>query len=239
MAFSRINISVPFGSCGWARNLSFFEGLKSEYSWHQDSLHTWPQSIFRYLPILSFTGSYIYQLDRLNEKMLKIPTEEVTVLERGFHLFIELFKTNPFGPLVLLLEHHGLLTERIREEFRHGEEYWTLERKLCCALTSNKKILVEDITIFMSTIFGPSLLMFLLFDMLRVEGLLCQKQEKPHPSLSFFRPHIATLSNQNTQQALALPKKEVIQPHLPVRLPCYDFIPVTSPAFGIPSLRLR
>jgi len=24
----------------------------------------------------------------------------------------------------------------------------------------------------------------------------------------------------------------VIQPHLPVRLPCYDFTPVTSPAFG-------
>ena len=25
----------------------------------------------------------------------------------------------------------------------------------------------------------------------------------------------------------ALPRKEVIQPHLPVRLPCYDFTPVT------------
>ena len=25
-----------------------------------------------------------------------------------------------------------------------------------------------------------------------------------------------------------LPRKEVIQPHLPVRLPCYDFAPVTS-----------
>ena len=29
-----------------------------------------------------------------------------------------------------------------------------------------------------------------------------------------------------------LPRKEVIQPHLPVRLPCYDFTPVTGPAFG-------
>ena len=27
-----------------------------------------------------------------------------------------------------------------------------------------------------------------------------------------------------------LPRKEVIQPHLPVRLPCYDFVPITSPA---------
>ena len=36
-----------------------------------------------------------------------------------------------------------------------------------------------------------------------------------------------------------LPKKEVIQPHLPVRLPCYDFTPVTSPAFGIPLLAVK
>src|SRR5947209_1394040 len=27
-----------------------------------------------------------------------------------------------------------------------------------------------------------------------------------------------------------LPRKEVIQPHLPVQLPCYDFVPVASPA---------
>ncbi|KAK8701520.1 hypothetical protein V6N13_019907 [Hibiscus sabdariffa] len=47
------------------------------------------------------------------------------------------------------------------------------------------------------------------------------------------------LSNQNTQQALALPEKEVIQPHLPVRLPCYDFTTVTSPAFGIPLLAVK
>jgi hypothetical protein len=26
-----------------------------------------------------------------------------------------------------------------------------------------------------------------------------------------------------------LPRKEVIQPHLPVRLPCYDFTPITNP----------
>ena len=28
-----------------------------------------------------------------------------------------------------------------------------------------------------------------------------------------------------------LPRKEVIQPQLPLRLPCYDFVPVTSPTF--------
>ena len=30
---------------------------------------------------------------------------------------------------------------------------------------------------------------------------------------------------------LPLPRKEVIQPHLPVRLPCYDFVPITDPTF--------
>jgi hypothetical protein len=28
----------------------------------------------------------------------------------------------------------------------------------------------------------------------------------------------------------AIPRKEVIQPQLPLRLPCYDFVPVTNPA---------
>ena len=29
----------------------------------------------------------------------------------------------------------------------------------------------------------------------------------------------------------SLLRKEVIQPHLPVRLPCYDFTPITDPTF--------
>ena len=31
---------------------------------------------------------------------------------------------------------------------------------------------------------------------------------------------------------VVLLRKEVIQPHLPVRLPCYDFVPVAAPALG-------
>ena len=31
---------------------------------------------------------------------------------------------------------------------------------------------------------------------------------------------------------LSLPRKEVIQPHLPVRLPCYDFTPLAPHTFG-------
>ena len=34
-----------------------------------------------------------------------------------------------------------------------------------------------------------------------------------------------------TQPLLFFLRKEVIQPHLPLQLPCYDFTPVISPAF--------
>ncbi|KAJ4699845.1 ATP synthase subunit alpha [Melia azedarach] len=66
-------------------------------------------------------------------------------------------------------------------------------------------------------------------------------EKRKKTSISKFNSGVArfflgceAVSNQNTQQAFALPEKEVIQPHLPVRLPCYDFTPVTSPAFGTP-----
>ena len=38
----------------------------------------------------------------------------------------------------------------------------------------------------------------------------------------------STVKNSLTQSL----RKEVIQPHLPIRLPCYDFTPVIEPAFG-------
>ena len=41
------------------------------------------------------------------------------------------------------------------------------------------------------------------------------------------------------QPLLLFPRKEVIQPHLPIRLPCYDFTPVIRPAFGCSSLAVR
>ena len=34
-------------------------------------------------------------------------------------------------------------------------------------------------------------------------------------------------------------RKEVIQPHLPIRLPCYDFTPVINPIFGGVLLAVR
>ena len=36
-----------------------------------------------------------------------------------------------------------------------------------------------------------------------------------------------------------LHRKEVIQPHLPIRLPCYDFTPVANPTFGSVLIAVR
>ena len=33
--------------------------------------------------------------------------------------------------------------------------------------------------------------------------------------------------------ASILPRKEVIHPHLPVRIPCYDLTPIISPTLGL------
>ena len=44
------------------------------------------------------------------------------------------------------------------------------------------------------------------------------------------RTHSHTLGMRHLQKKQIL-RKEVIQPHLPVRLPCYDFVPIADPAF--------
>lgn len=49
---------------------------------------------------------------------------------------------------------------------------------------------------------------------------LCSTSEHPQPAR-----HIRPSSRG------VLLRKEVIQPHLPVRLPCYDFVPIASPTF--------
>ena len=39
------------------------------------------------------------------------------------------------------------------------------------------------------------------------------------------------LSRRRLRCSLQLLRKEVIQPHLPIRLPCYDFTPIIDPTF--------
>jgi hypothetical protein len=38
---------------------------------------------------------------------------------------------------------------------------------------------------------------------------------------------------------LVIPRKEVIQPQVPLRLPCYDLVPITELAVGIALPRVR
>ena len=56
-------------------------------------------------------------------------------------------------------------------------------------------------------------------------------RESKHPRLA--RTHQQPKQNQQpgTHPTHNFLRKEVIQPHLPVRLPCYDFVPITSPTF--------
>ena len=52
--------------------------------------------------------------------------------------------------------------------------------------------------------------------------------------------YIDTPAAQKIQNAPnALLRKEVIQPHLPIRLPCYDFTLIINPTFGCVLLAVR
>ena len=51
-----------------------------------------------------------------------------------------------------------------------------------------------------------------------------------------WRPDAEDGTGRARAPADALPRKEVIQPHLPVRLPCYDFTPLTLHTFGASPL---
>jgi hypothetical protein len=62
------------------------------------------------------------------------------------------------------------------------------------------------------------------------------RQTRQHACSLKTRQGIRTSTKNTTWQTpqrrpQGLPRKEVIQPHLPVRLPCYDFVPIASPTF--------
>ena len=51
------------------------------------------------------------------------------------------------------------------------------------------------------------------------------------PPMSNNHQHNIRALTWRTQLGSILLRKEVIQPHLPVRLPCYDLVPIASPTF--------
>ena len=58
--------------------------------------------------------------------------------------------------------------------------------------------------------------------------------------LPFRKPGGLFLKDPTIHSPLLLPlRKEVIQPHLPIRLPCYDFTPVANPTFCSALLAVR
>ena len=79
------------------------------------------------------------------------------------------------------------------------------------------------------------------------QAVLATRATQPSGSdrILMFHPEQPAVRHSLTQQATCRPthaiaascrpvmllRKEVIQPHLPVRLPCYDLVPITSPTF--------
>ena len=99
-------------------------------------------------------------------------------------------------------------------------------------------------------------------DRVRTDGLLRARQALSHLSytpmvaLSFSLARLKMFSFTHLQNHIVLrslsfssilgflffrfhPRKEVIQPHLPIRLPCYDFTPIIRPTFGRALLAVR
>ena len=56
----------------------------------------------------------------------------------------------------------------------------------------------------------------------------CSTREHPLPHT---RGQTGLCTDQDNPGRRVLLRKEVIQPHLPVRLPCYDLVPIASPTF--------
>ena len=48
----------------------------------------------------------------------------------------------------------------------------------------------------------------------------------------FDQASVALTVGRENHRWCTLRRKEVIQPHLPIRLPCYDFVPITKYTFG-------
>ena len=63
------------------------------------------------------------------------------------------------------------------------------------------------------------------------------KQRRLIVGSAWFPRH--TRRNAGLLPILVIPRKEVIQPHLPIRLPCYDLVPLTGITLGASPLADR
>ena len=64
------------------------------------------------------------------------------------------------------------------------------------------------------------------------ENVCCAPNRQPTTGAGDLLPTTDSHECGGGGTILVLLRKEVIQPHLPVRLPCYDFVPITDPTLG-------
>ena len=69
---------------------------------------------------------------------------------------------------------------------------------------------------------------------------VCPLSPQPRiPSKLNNNLHSVSYSHGRDPHVTVLLRKEVIQPHLPIRLPCYDLTPIIEPTFGRVPLAVR
>ena len=73
---------------------------------------------------------------------------------------------------------------------------------------------------------------------LRYAALKVHRANPEHRILRFSQDG-RDASRGGTHPEWVLPRKEVIQPHLPVRLPCYDFTPLALHTLGASLQKVR
>ena len=54
-----------------------------------------------------------------------------------------------------------------------------------------------------------------------------------------MQPHGSIAARKRRRTSCIILRKEVIQPQVPLRLPCYDLVPITKLAFGAAFLTVR
>ncbi|KAG8096510.1 hypothetical protein GUJ93_ZPchr0013g37385 [Zizania palustris] len=86
-------------------------------------------------------------LDDLNEYNLHmVPGNNAsTVLERETKAFNKASLSDMLHILDDLLQRQGLMTNQLQNELKSGIQYWSLERKLCQALSRNEKVSIQDV----------------------------------------------------------------------------------------------
>ena len=65
----------------------------------------------------------------------------------------------------------------------------------------------------------------------RLSGVRSNQLSYRPISIIYLENKVLSKLNKN-QVCLIFLRKEVIQPHLPIRLPCYDFTPIICPTLG-------